>query len=417
MLSATRIHADAATVTVVSDTKDITDWALRYFGGWWNATTVPVPADHSDSLAEGGALLLADVDDTRLAGIETLVGDYDHNEIEYANARTLVARHEDGAVYATQPAERLAYHYDPATSRLVIAGAHAQSVAVAASRLARELIRGQLLRAGFHILHASCVVRNGGSLLTFGPKGAGKTTTALLLAREGFELLANDRVFIRPEGGGLRILPWPSAAAIGFGLLKSTGLYEPLRARILEGEQMHPTQDQRVTDALHAGSTEPIWNAKGKELKPQFFPDQLSSLLGMTLAPRRMPRPFSSLRSTRTPNRAFSTRPASWARRTSSPARPRTATPTFLVSPPRRPPLPPTWPTGSRNYRAAPSSSTTTAVHPARCWPRPPTTSFPRRGKSLLVSRLRRPHDPASPVDWPRQHPRGATMVRQATRP
>ncbi|WP_329539198.1 hypothetical protein [Streptomyces sp. NBC_01358] len=286
MLSATRIHADAATVTVVSDTKDITDWALRYFGGWWNATTVPVPADHSDSLAEGGALLLADVDDTRLAGIETLVGDYDHNEIEYANARTLVARHEDGAVYATQPAERLAYHYDPATSRLVIAGAHAQSVAVAASRLARELIRGQLLRAGFHILHASCVVRNGGSLLTFGPKGAGKTTTALLLAREGFELLANDRVFIRPEGGGLRILPWPSAAAIGFGLLKSTGLYEPLRARILEGEQMHPTQDQRVTDALHAGSTEPIWNAKGKELKPQFFPDQLSSLLGMTLAPQ-----------------------------------------------------------------------------------------------------------------------------------
>ncbi|MEK8146312.1 hypothetical protein NKH18_48845 [Streptomyces sp. M10(2022)] len=146
----------------------------------------------------------------------------------------------DGAIYATQPTERLAYHYDSAANRLVIVGAHAQSVAVAASRLARELIRGQLLRAGFHILHASCVVRNGRALLTFGPKGAGKTTTALLLAREGFELLANDRVFIRPEDGGLQILPWPSAAAIGFGLLESTDLYEPLRARILEGEQMHP---------------------------------------------------------------------------------------------------------------------------------------------------------------------------------
>ncbi|MYS33575.1 hypothetical protein K388_05914 [Streptomyces sp. KhCrAH-43] len=92
-------------------------------------------------------------------------------------------------------------------------------------------------------------------------------------------------MFVRPEDGALRILPWPSAAAIGFGLLESTGLYEPLSARVLDGEQMHPTQDQRVTDALHTGSTKPIWNAKGKELKPQFFPDQLSSILGMTLAP------------------------------------------------------------------------------------------------------------------------------------
>ncbi|MEV7465433.1 hypothetical protein AB0O20_02820 [Streptomyces kronopolitis] len=284
MLSATRIHPAEATVTVVSDTKDITDWALRYFGGWWNATAADAPATSGGSIAKGGALLLADVDSDRLSGVETLVGDYEHDEVDYANARTLVARHEDGVVYAVQPAERLAYHYDPATSRFVIVGAQTEPVAVAASRIARELIRGQLLRAGFHILHASCVVRDGHALLTFGPKGAGKTTTALLLAREGYELLANDRVFIHAEDEGLRILPWPSAAAIGFGLLESTGLYEPLRARVLDGEQMHPTQDQRVTDALHAGSTKPIWNAMGKELKPQFFPAQLSSILGMTLA-------------------------------------------------------------------------------------------------------------------------------------
>ncbi|MGW2654396.1 hypothetical protein ACWC1D_12190 [Streptomyces sp. NPDC001478] len=244
------------------------------------------PASSGGSVTDGGALLLADVDSDRMADIETLVGDSEHDEVDYANDRTLVARHEDGVIYAAQPAVRLAYHYDPATRRLVIVGAHTEPVAVAASRLARELIRGQLLRAGFHILHASCVVRDGRALLTFGPKGAGKTSTALLLAREGYDLLANDRVFVRPEDGALRILPWPSAAAIGFGLLESTGLYEPLRARVLDGEQMHPTQDQRVTAALHTGSTKPIWSVKGKELKPQFFPDQLSSILGMTLAPQ-----------------------------------------------------------------------------------------------------------------------------------
>ncbi|MET9779224.1 hypothetical protein ABZ023_34110, partial [Streptomyces sp. NPDC006367] len=270
--------------TVVSETKEITDWALRYFGGWWNAAAVDASASPGGSIGEGDALLLADVDSKRLAGLETQVGDYEYDEVDYANARTLVARHKDGVICAVQPAERLAYHYTPAAHRLVVVGAQARPVAVAASRLARELIRGQLLRAGFHILHASCVVRDGRALLAFGPKGAGKTTTALLLARKGFELLANDRLFIRPDSEGLRILPWPSASAIGFGLLGSVGLYEPLRARILAGEQMHPTQDQRVTDALYAGSTKPIWNSKGKELKPQFFPDQLSSLLGMTLA-------------------------------------------------------------------------------------------------------------------------------------
>ncbi|MFE5596234.1 hypothetical protein [Streptomyces sp. NPDC056549] len=283
MLSATRIHADQAVVTVVSDTKDITDWALSYFGGWWNATSVEAPTRITGGIAEGGSLLLADVDSGRLTDIETLVGDYDHDEVVYAGARTLVARHENGAIYAIQPAERLAYHYNPAAGRLSIVGAQTEPVAVAASRLARELIRGQLLHAGFHVLHASCVVRDGRALLTFGPKGAGKTTSALLLAWHGYELLANDRVFVRSEPKGLRILAWPSAAAIGFGLLDSAGLYGPVRAQVLIGEQMHPTQNKRVTTALHAGSKTPIWNATGKELKPQFFPGQLTSMLGMTL--------------------------------------------------------------------------------------------------------------------------------------
>ncbi|MEU7046669.1 hypothetical protein AB0A77_37290 [Streptomyces varsoviensis] len=52
----------------------------------------------------------------------------------------------------------------------------------------------------------------------------------------------------------------------------------------LGGEQLHPTQHPQVTHALAAGDRAPRWNEAGtKELKAQFFPDQLVSRLGCTL--------------------------------------------------------------------------------------------------------------------------------------
>ncbi|MEU2284294.1 hypothetical protein ABZ614_20530 [Streptomyces sp. NPDC013178] len=278
-LTTTRIHADTATVTVASQTEAVTDWSLRYFGPWWNAT-----ADTQDpsSLADGCGLVLADVDSTRVDDIATLLTNYDHDETTYANARTLVSRH-DGITYAVQPGERIGYQADG--HRLVILGDQAEPVAVAAARLARELIRGQLLADGWTVLHASAATMNGHAVLTLGDKGAGKTTTAFLLARAGWGLLANDRVFVRPEPDGrVRVLPWPSAAAVGLGLLDATGLYDPVRERVLAGGQLHPTQHPTVTDALQDGRREPIWREDGKELKPQFFPDQLSTWLGLTLS-------------------------------------------------------------------------------------------------------------------------------------
>ncbi|MDQ3760532.1 MAG: hypothetical protein M3460_02180 [Actinomycetota bacterium] len=42
----------------------------------------------------------------------------------------------------------------------------------------------------------------------------------LLLTRYcGWELPANDRIFVRADTGEVQILPWPAAAAIGLGLL------------------------------------------------------------------------------------------------------------------------------------------------------------------------------------------------------
>lgn len=122
-------------------------------------------------------------------------------------------------------------------------------------------------------------------MLAFGSKGSGKTTTALLLARYGgWELLANDRIFVRPGPIGVQILPWPASAAIGFGLLDALDLYDVAHDRVLVGEQLHPTQDDRVTAALRVGHRSPLRESDGRELKAQVFPDQLRSWFGLRLA-------------------------------------------------------------------------------------------------------------------------------------
>lgn len=278
---ATRIQAADATVTVISNTPSITQWVTRYFGDWWNAAAVE-PATLC-----GGPIVLADVDPERYADIGRQVTETRHEEIVYAKTPMLVAEDRDGSVRAFSPRDHLAYISEPHTGRLTIVGTAAETVAVASSRLAREVVRGLLLRDGWTLLHASAVVINGNAVLSFGSKGAGKTTTALLLARKcGAGLLANDRIFVRPdETGGVQVLSWPSAAALGLGLLDALGMYDVVRERLMSGERLHPTQDARVTAALLEGRREPLWSPNGKEMKVQLFPDQFPDWFGIDLAP------------------------------------------------------------------------------------------------------------------------------------
>jgi hypothetical protein len=93
-------------------------------------------------------------------------------------------------------------------------------------------------------------------------------------------------VFIHPGADhtdGMPVLPWPSAAAVGLGLLDGLNWYDTVRTRLRSGETLHPTQDQRVTDALLAGRREPLWDG-GRELKVQLFPDQFETWFGLRLA-------------------------------------------------------------------------------------------------------------------------------------
>ncbi|WP_200307660.1 hypothetical protein [Streptomyces adelaidensis] len=276
--TATRLHAADASVTVLSNTPFVTDWARRYFGSWWNAFEVP---------AQGvcaGPLVTADIDDNTYAQLLTLVTSCPHDAVTYAKARLLLARDSMGTITGVSPEEGLAYRSEQLGSYVTIAGHTSEALALASARIAREMIRAALLRSGWTLLHASAVVRDDRALLAFGSKGSGKTTTALLLAGRGAQLLANDRVFVKVVGDELRVLPWPSAAAVGLGLLDALGLYDVVRERLQAGEQLHPTQHQDVTDALFAGRREPLWESGGKrERKVQVFPDQFATWFDMEL--------------------------------------------------------------------------------------------------------------------------------------
>lgn len=278
--TATRISAADATVTVISKTAAVTEWAARYVGDWWNATSTPPESTCT------GPVVIAEVDPHRYAERATRLTAHPHEETIYAKTALLMATDDDGSIRALSPREDLAYFSEPDAGRLTITGCDTEAVAVATARLAREAVRGVLLRSGWTLLHASAVVHEGRTVLTFGSKGSGKTTTALLLAkRKGWELLANDRIFVRPDGTRtVQVLPWPSAAALGLGLLDALGLYDVVRERLKAGEKLHPTQDPRVTEALLNGNRTPLWSPNGKELKVQVFPDQFSAWFGLDLA-------------------------------------------------------------------------------------------------------------------------------------
>ncbi|MGW4750615.1 hypothetical protein ACWEPR_38745, partial [Streptomyces sp. NPDC004290] len=153
MISATRLEAADAAVTVLSNRSEVTDWALRYFGPWWNATSVDAAA------VCAGAVVIAEVTPDAYKGITLLVHDgRPTEEVDYAKHPLLVAR--DGEdIIATSPEEGIAYRSTPSSGRLVLAGSDVQPLALAAARLAREAIRGQLLRDGWAVLHSSAVVR------------------------------------------------------------------------------------------------------------------------------------------------------------------------------------------------------------------------------------------------------------------
>ncbi|MDQ1019007.1 hypothetical protein [Streptomyces afghaniensis] len=277
---AVRVEIAGAAVTIQSEEQYVTDWCDRYFGTWWKMTK----ADGRD--VGTGAEVTAKVSTRDYDDIAHTVSRAPHTTASYGGGQILIARDvSEGVIRAVQTRDAVAYWSRPAWPEVDIVGCHAEDAAMATARVARDVIRGQLLRANWSVLHASAVVQDGRTILTLGKKGAGKTSTALALAtRHGLGLLSNDRVFVRPDrSGGVEVLPWPSAAAVGLGLMDALGWIDVAREWLDAGEVLHPTQDSRVTKALREGGRTALWDGP-KELKVQVFPDQFTSWFGVPLA-------------------------------------------------------------------------------------------------------------------------------------
>ncbi|MGH3979438.1 MAG: hypothetical protein ACRDRZ_10635 [Pseudonocardiaceae bacterium] len=273
---AVSVMAGEAACLVVSEHPAVLDWITVYLGSWWTVT----PAEATPG-GSGHAVLRCRLDPQAHWQARAAVHDQPHRVVEFARKPVQVVDHLAG-VCAVDVEEQVAYHATSGGREVTLVAADSLGLCLAAARIARELIRVQLEAAGWVILHASCAVRGGQAILALGGKGAGKTTTALLLAAEGLTLLANDRVFLHPDT--LALLPWPSAAALGLGLLRGHGLLDGVRARLVAGEQLHPTVDPRVTAAIRHGHDTALVDDRGRELKPQFFPHQLVDWLGLRLA-------------------------------------------------------------------------------------------------------------------------------------
>ncbi len=253
-------------VTVSSRTRAVVEGVQRYFEPWWSAVLEERGADQC---------VCAEVDqDEALDAIGRVRDDPAATVVRYAGEGLVFVR-RGGVVYAAQGG--LAYRYSSGEG-LRIVGMWQADVAGAAVRLAREVLRGRLLADGWLLLGASAVVGSDGqAVLVLGDKGAGKTTAAFLLARNpGWSLLADERVFVRPGDDGLvEVVPWPSTATVGFGLLEACGWSAPVRERLKDG-------GQQANDALPVSGSRSSYQA-GRELKARLRPHQLRDRLGLPL--------------------------------------------------------------------------------------------------------------------------------------
>ena len=103
-------------------------------------------------------------------------------------------------------------------------------------------------------IHATAVAIDGRGVLILGPSGAGKSDLALRLIDEGAILIADDRVDLTPDGGGVLLSGPDNLAGLlevrGVGIVRLT--YETKVSLSLVVDLVKPEAVERLPDRLSA---------------------------------------------------------------------------------------------------------------------------------------------------------------------
>ncbi|MDP9332708.1 MAG: hypothetical protein M3Q30_05275 [Actinomycetota bacterium] len=92
-------------------------------------------------------------------------------------------------------------------AHLAVTGRNPADLMLAAYPLFTVSLLEVLKRRGRFALHAACLARDGCGLLLAGASGSGKSTLAAALARDGFDFLGDDTVFLDATGRAVFAFP------------------------------------------------------------------------------------------------------------------------------------------------------------------------------------------------------------------
>jgi hypothetical protein len=119
-----------------------------------------------------------------------------------------------------------------------VASSLAQKPQQVCQLLLNTILNNFATRHGFGMLHASALVKDGHILILQAPHGTGKSTTALRLLLNGYQLLSDSQVYLAEREGAL----WMGGFPIGRIKLRTDML--PLFPALAAAAQPEPVRDE-----------------------------------------------------------------------------------------------------------------------------------------------------------------------------
>jgi hypothetical protein len=104
--------------------------------------------------------------------------------------------------------------------------------------LLNTILNNFATRHGFSMLHASALVKDGQILVLQAPHGTGKSTTALRLLLNGYQLLSDSQIYLTERGGAL----WMGGFPVGRIRLREDML--PLFPDLMANAQTEPVRNE-----------------------------------------------------------------------------------------------------------------------------------------------------------------------------